>query len=1098
MSRLQSSRGKRFQNSSSLARRLRRRPIVKSLRYGPGLEVLENRTLLAFTANVSGTSVKFTSSNTTDALYLQTDAFSGDLQWRDSSSGTWNDLGFIPGSGGNTTVTLEIYNPVFIETIFGAGGDLTFEGYSTPGNDGTVGFIGPSQVSVDGGIHTEGGGLTLQYLQGLTVNSDAVLSTRQLADYALLTPGQEQNNPSTGNSGAITLGVGNLDPLNQILNIKFQTPQINIDSGALILANTTTTQGGVLVPDSHGHQAGEIHVSATNFSWTVGGVGLLADSLSLLAREADVYVGSSAAIRGDDVGLTAQGGDINVVQYLTGAALGVSYSQVPTTASADIADFAAGAVGALISASLQAKFPALKSILSPGFASFTFKQGTARVEVEQNAQIDADGSVTVSATANALAQGQAAYSGSGISSSLQNSRGIMASVAGSYAESDTYALIDAGATINAGGSVTIETSGITNSNTIADVFQNVADGNPPTNTKQFAIAVSVAQQTSKATVSQGATVTAGGIITVSAGGTGGNQNTNKSEAVTTSYRDGSAGVAVDVDVNINDVEATVDGSLTADLSQMKAAGPTQVTFNPLRQADLADSIIDFGQTDGYQTGDQVTYASGTGGPIGGLTSGQTYYVMVVDPERIRLASTLANAQAGNYIVFEPFPTLAAATSASLPSGTALTFAPGPSLSAASASTSLTFNPGPSMTGSPTLVFTPGQNSTPATIDRSTGSWLSDGFAPGDIITVSGTLENNGNYTIGSISTDGGAGSRAGPHQRQPGRRDQQRSDSGRARYFGAFQRKLDHRRLRTGQTIQIAGTGKNNASYTIQALSSDGTTLYLPASSLQSETTSAGTITATAGPGLSGTITLGSGTWSGDGYAAGNSITVAGTASNDGTYTIKSINGETLFIAPAITNNGGLKTEANTTSSTVTVTASSLTAVTELNQLGNGLSLGFDPGYTNAQAVVYHAVPGEAIGGLTDGQTYYVIRNLTFNSVTVDTSGSTLTLPADPGFAAGDSVVFVSSTDQNNLGLIPGHTYQVVLDDSQPDVLQFTDPSAANPSAIVSLSLAGSGPVSITLKPVNEIELSATESAGTPGRRWSCMRLHNLPARSRR
>ena len=882
--------------------------------------------------------------------------------------------------------------------------------------------------------------------------------------------------------GAITLGVSNLDPLNQTLNINFQTPQINIDSGALILANTTTTQGGVLVPDSHGHHAGEVNVSATNFSWTVGGVGLLGDSLSLLAREADVYVGSSAAIRGDDVGLTAQGGDINVVQYLTGAALGVSYSQVPTTASADLADFAAGAVSALISASLQSKFPALKSILSPGFASFTFKQGTARVEVEQNAQIDADGSVTVSATANALAQGQAAYSGSGISSSVQNKLGIMASVSGSYAESDTYALIDAGATINAGGSVTIETSGITNSNTIADVFQNVDNGNPPTNTKQFAIAVSVAQQTSKATVSQGASVTAGGIISVNAGGTGGNQNTNKSEAVTTSYRDGSAGVAVDVDVNINDVEATVDGSLTADLSQVKAAGPSQVTFNPFRQADLADSIIDFGQTDGYKTGDQVTYASGTGGPIGGLTSGQTYYVIVVDPERIRLASTLANAQAGNYIVFEPFPTLAAATSASLPSGTALTFAPGPSLSAASASTSLTFNPGPSMTGSPTLVFTPGQNTTPATIDRSTGSWLSDGFAPGDIITVSGTLENNGNYTIGSISTDGAALALV------PGPTNvnlvDEISSAATVDGLGTLMRSSGSwitDGFAPGQTIQIAGTGKNNGSYTIQALSSDGTTLYLPASSLQSETTSAGTITATAGPSLSGTITLGSGTWSADGYAAGNSITVAGTASNDGTYTIKSINGATLNIAPAITNNGGLKTEANTTSSTVTVTASSLTAVTELNQLGNGLSFGFDPGYTDGQAVVYHAVPGEAIGGLTNGQSYYVIRNLTFNSVTVDTSASTLTLPADPGFAAGDSVVFVSSTDQNNLGLIPGHTYQVVLDDSQPDVLQFTDPSAANPSAIVSLSLAGSGPVSITLKPVNEIELSATESAGTPG-----------------
>ncbi len=131
----------------------------------PFLELLEDRMLLSFSADVSGKSVTFTSSNTTDTLYLQTDPGSGDLEWNDNDSGNWNDLGFIPGKGGNTTVTLAVYNPVVLQTIVGGGGNLSFEGLSDGISDGMAGFIGPSQVSVNGNIHTEGGGLTIQYVQ---------------------------------------------------------------------------------------------------------------------------------------------------------------------------------------------------------------------------------------------------------------------------------------------------------------------------------------------------------------------------------------------------------------------------------------------------------------------------------------------------------------------------------------------------------------------------------------------------------------------------------------------------------------------------------------------------------------------------------------------------------------------------------------------------------------------------------------------------------------------------------------------------------------------------------------------------------------------
>jgi hypothetical protein len=759
-----------------------------------------------------------------------------------------------------------------------------------------------------------------------------------------------------------------------------------------------------------------------------------------------------------------------------------------------VAGAAAALGGALITGlgTLANKFPILQKVLSPSFASIMYKDGTAHVEVKPGAQIIADGSVTISATADSFAYGLASNTASGPLSNFVNKSGFQISVSAAYARSNTYAEVDQNATINAGGSVTIETSGNTIPEAQATVAQNVAStpsatagqppvaADPPTNVKQFGIAVSIANQTSQATVSQGATITAGGDISVESGGSGGSQNNNLSTVVTQSYRDGSAGVAININLNFTNVQAEVDGRLNADLSQVNHAGASTLAFNPFTQADLADSIIDFGQVDGYQTGEQITYKSGQGGPIGGLNSGQTYYVIVVDPERIRLASTLDNANAGNYIVFTPYPTLQVPTSAALPSGTSLTFAQGPALSASDANTTLTFTPGPTMstTGAGALAFTPAQANSPATIYRSTGNWITDGFMPGEEISVSGTLANNGLYTIGSISVDGTLVALVpGPTNLAA-----EVTSSGDVDGLSALTTSSGSwitDGFQTGQTIQVAGTSQHNGSYPIEGISFDGTTLFLPPNTVTGETSRSATVTATDGPLLTGTITLGSGSWSSYDFAPGDSITVADTAHNNGTYTVQSVNGATLTIAPQGAANSGLRAESTTTAR---VSASTQIAVTQVNQLGKRLAFGFDPGLSDGQAVVYHAVPGQAIGGLTDGQTYYVIRNIVFRSVAVDKKANTLTLAADPGFAHGQPLVFEGSSDTGELGLIPGHTYDAVVDDSQPDVIQFTDPTAADPTAIVPLALTNAGStVTLTLRPVWEIGLSATESGGTPG-----------------
>ena len=59
-----------------------------------------------------------------------------------------------------------------------------------------------------------------------------------------------------------------------------------------------------------------------------------------------------------------------------------------------------------------------------------------------------------------------------------------------------------------------------------------------------------------------------------------------------------------------------------------------------------------------------------------------------------------------------------------------------------------------MSGAPSLNFFAALGANPHTIQRSAGSWLDDGFAVGDTITVNGTTVPNNSYTITAISTNG--------------------------------------------------------------------------------------------------------------------------------------------------------------------------------------------------------------------------------------------------------------------------------------------------------------------------------------------------------
>lgn len=154
--------------------------------------------------------------------------------------------------------------------------------------------------------------------------------------------------------------------------------------------------------------------------------------------------------------------------------------------------------------------------------------------------------------------------------------------------------------------------------------------------------------------------------------------------------------------------------------------------------------------------------------------------------------------------------------------------------------------GAALTGTPFLTFMNEVDSKDK-IERSTGSWTADNFAPDQVITVTGTRENNGTYRIASIS------------------------DDGKTIYLQDI---YDlHDEMVPALAIVKSSDGDHFLSGTPEA--------PMPPNLTFADNGAA-----------SDTISRASGSWSADGFSAGMLISVEGTAYNDGIYKIASISGD--------------------------------------------------------------------------------------------------------------------------------------------------------------------------------------------------------------
>ncbi len=514
---------------------------------------------------------------------------------------------------------------MFLQGIFTKGYTMSIDAAS----------IGSSNqlMQIQGLVDTQGGGFNVNGFSNVIIGTPsgevfpqgpATISTRTTG-----TNTSYSSAPSTGNSGSLSITVANSDPNNPILNVGFNAPAITVEPGSDLFAQATNS-----------YQAGGITLKANNTNYTLDGLSF--PTLEATMRQStvdfmDSTAGSPTVVDGGTIDIEANAGDIPLVSTLAGSGTDQSSDE----------QFASWGpwVGTLLSTALQATslIPGLNLAVLP--VSINYRNAASTVTAGEYTQITGSGNVTLASSSTADAEGQAIYR-------LGTQFG--AAIAFMMGTTDAQMNVCSNAQITStGGDITLSSTANTTDTDTARVSQNT--GTAPVNSDDIAIAlgVGVINQTANATVAKSATVMASGDINLTS--TGNTENT--AIPTTGTYVSGLAGVAVGVNVTENHVTTTEDGTM---ISGAGTSAPA-LTFDPDTGVDFANNAIKVSPSAmaKLQTGQSFTYSSNDNGPIGGLTSGTTYYIIVPSTltDEIQLAATAADADNGTFIPFRQYPTL---------------------------------------------------------------------------------------------------------------------------------------------------------------------------------------------------------------------------------------------------------------------------------------------------------------------------------------------------------------------------------------------------------------------------------------------------------
>ena len=595
-------------------------------------ELLEDRTLLAVTASVSGGTVSLVGS-ASDDLYLQT-APSGLLEFHDDTTTTYStNLG---GSTLNltaqaTTIDVTAGGTLHLDGINTAGRSLTIQG-PTP-NDSTK---PEATVSIEANLTTGGGALTIQQFAGINVGSasaNVAVSTRDVAAGASLTTGA-----SAGPSGAMDLEVTNPDPFDPLPSFASNYPQITVAAGSSVLAQAT-----------NGYAPGSVILEADNTNYTLDGLSfptLDAEQRSTAITLAGGTANSPAVVEGGTVDIESDTNDVPIVASVAANADN-SFTDHTDNEFASWGQWVGGAINSL--GPLLSSLPALNLTTLP--VSLNYRDAAATVTIGDDAQVIGSGTVFIDSSTVADAEGQAIYS-------HNTSAGL--AVALMMGTTDSVTDVQDGSLVEStGGGVLIHSDASSTASGIARVGQNVEEDSGGDNgSLGLALSVGVVNQTSHATVEQGAKVVAAGAVDLESNGS----SSNVQQPYSTTYVDGNVGLSAAINFTENDIQANADGTIISGGSSSDV-GDSGLDFNPYLDVDFANSAIKLmpSQATGLQTGQSFVYDSDGGGNIDGLTSGTTYYVIVPQglTDEVQLADSPGDALAGKFIPFGAYPTIKA-------------------------------------------------------------------------------------------------------------------------------------------------------------------------------------------------------------------------------------------------------------------------------------------------------------------------------------------------------------------------------------------------------------------------------------------------------
>ena len=365
---------------------------------------------------------------------------------------------------------------------------------------------------------------------------------------------------------------------------------------------------------------------------TTGDVIVFTDNLSLsVLNLLPVYVtniDSSISI-GNGASVTA--GNIQLVSY--------SSDQGSLTTAIDMGT--GGQVKNAVGTALQL----ILSHLGQLPISILIKSASTSVTVGQNAALDATtGSIEI------LSEAEVASAGSPDSEFFTFGYG--------QAEATATVDVESGATLTAYDTVDVFADGDAVANISAKTPRYVGQNPPDPTQTVLAVAASNAEVTATATLAAGASITADngpanfradGAIQSEAEGSAGN------------YNNGTVGIALGLEFSSSNINTDVEGDITSGEGTVRLLINPTVSCTPATEADdascpqgyvdLTNWIINVGPN-ALQTGDAVQYsnsqATSIGGPLEGLVSGTTYYVIKVtdQPDLIQLAISLPNAFVG--------------------------------------------------------------------------------------------------------------------------------------------------------------------------------------------------------------------------------------------------------------------------------------------------------------------------------------------------------------------------------------------------------------------------------------------------------------------